>query len=105
MAMITVKERSAGHRLYQALGWGTVLLVALFLPAFVDQPFRIQQYGEVLCFAVAIMGLNLLTGFSGAISIGHSAFVGIGAYTTVILIVYYSWPYLATLIVALPLCF
>ena len=49
---------------------------------------------------VAILGLNIVTGYSGQISIGHSAFFGIGAYTTMILIADHGWPFLATLPVA-----
>jgi branched-chain amino acid transport system permease protein len=58
---------------------------------------------NILIAIVAVMGLNLLTGFAGLISIGHAAFVGIGAYTvasfcTVIgynhFIVTHLWPLL-----------
>jgi branched-chain amino acid transport system permease protein len=36
---------------------------------------------NILIAMVAIIGLNIVTGFAGLISIGHAAFVGIGAYT------------------------
>jgi branched-chain amino acid transport system permease protein len=49
---------------------------------------------------LAIMGLNLVTGYSGQISIGHSAFFGVGAYTTSILVADYGWPFILTLPVA-----
>jgi len=42
-------------------------------------------------YACAVMGLNLLIGYAGQISLGHSAFFGIGAYTTAILCTRYSW--------------
>ena len=54
---------------------------------------------------MAILGLNLVTGFAGAISLGHSVFVGIGAYTTMILVVDHDWSYFATMPVAFALCF
>ena len=38
-----------------------------------------------MVYALAILGLNLLTGFNGQFSLGHSAFYGIGAYTAAIL--------------------
>ena len=53
-----------------------------------------------LTLAIAIQGLNIVTGYSGQISVGHSAFFGIGAYTTMILVADHGWPFLATLPVA-----
>ena len=53
-----------------------------------------------MTIAIAIQGLNIVTGYSGQISVGHSAFFGIGAYTTMILVADYGWPFLATLPVA-----
>ena len=49
---------------------------------------------------MAILGLNLVVGFSGQISLGHSAFFGFGGYTAAVLIVDHDWPFLATLPVA-----
>jgi branched-chain amino acid transport system permease protein len=72
-----------------------------------------QQYGETqtrlitqgLYLAVAAMGLNLLTGYNGQVSIGHGAFYGLGAYATAILMKDHGWDYFATLPVAMALCF
>ena len=68
-----------------------------FAPGSIDQPFRIGQLNEVIAYAVAILGLNLVVGFSGQLSLGQSAFVGLGAYTTVILVADHGWSLLATL--------
>ena len=46
------------------------------------------------------MGLNLLTGFNGQVSIGHGAFFGVGAFTTGILMMDYGWYFEPTIIVA-----
>src|SRR5256885_17063663 len=51
-------------------------------------------------FAIVIMGLNLLIGYSGQISLGHGAFMAVGAYTTAILIHRYHVDYLATIPIA-----
>jgi branched-chain amino acid transport system permease protein len=51
----------------------------------------------VMVYAIAIMGLNLLTGFNGQFSLGHSAFFAIGAYTAAILMEQFSLPYYLTL--------
>jgi len=70
------------------------LIAALLLP-FAVKNFLIFQLTLALIYAVAILGLNLLTGFNGQFSLGHSAFYGIGAYTAAILMdqadVAYYW--------------
>ena len=53
--------------------------------AFVSD-FRAQQFAYVGIYFIALLGLNLLTGFTGQISLGHGAFMAIGGYTTAILI-------------------
>ena len=59
----------------------------------------------MLINAIAILGLNLLIGFNGQISLGHSAFFAIGAYTAAILMNFAGWPYWATLPLAAVVCF
>src|SRR6266478_4520092 len=59
--------------------------LALLLPLAI-KGFLVFQLTLALIYAVAILGLNLLTGFNGPFSLGHSAFYGIGAYTAAILI-------------------
>lgn len=61
------------------------LLAAVLLP-FVLEDFRVFQLNLVLIYAIAILGLNILTGYGGQISLGHGAFYAVGAYTSAILI-------------------
>lgn len=75
------------------------LLVACALP-FVLKGFVIFQLTLVLVYAIALLGLNLLTGYNGQISLGHGAFYAIGAYVAAILMDQHGWPYWATLPVA-----
>ena len=49
--------------------------------------FRASQVAYVGVYFIAIMGLNILTGYTGQISLGHGAFMAIGGYTTAILTV------------------
>lgn len=63
-------------------------------------PTQTTLYAEALFISVAAMGLNLLTGYNGQVSIGHGAFFGLGAYSTGILMLDHGWPFLATLPVA-----
>src|SRR5260221_5371182 len=62
-------------------------------------------WAQALYIGVAAMGLNLLTGYNGQVSIGHGAFFGLGAYTSAILVHSHGWQFLPTLLVAGPLCF
>lgn len=95
------------HRAYLIGAWAFAVFVLLMVP-FVQLPWifgnatgQLQNWSRTLAFAVAILGLNLLIGYSGQISIGHSAFFGLGAYTTIITVADHHWSYFA----ALPLCF
>jgi branched-chain amino acid transport system permease protein len=65
---------------------GPVLALALacVLPL-VSSDYHVFQLTMVLSYAVALIGLNLLTGYNGQISLGHGAFYAIGAYTAAIL--------------------
>ena len=68
-----------------AIFWDIVTTVIVFaLPAFVTD-FRAQQFSYVGIYLVALIGLNILTGYTGQISLGHGAFMAIGGYTTAIL--------------------
>jgi branched-chain amino acid transport system permease protein len=105
MALITLTERTPAHRAYRIFFWGLLIAALIYAPYFAAKPARIDQFTQVLCYAVAIMALDLVIGFSGQISLGHSAFVGIGAYTTIILVADHDWNYLATIPVAFVLSF
>jgi len=88
----------------RTVGLVLVLAVACALP-FTMSGFRVFQFTQVLIYAIAILGLNLLTGFNGQISLGHGAFYGIGAYTTAIMIdkwnIGYGWTIPAAAVVCL----
>ena len=63
-----------------------VLGVAVFVALpFVLTDFRTVQLATVGAYFIAILGLDVLTGHSGQISLGHGAFMAVGAYTTAIL--------------------
>jgi len=69
-------------------GVGLFVLAAaaiLLLPRFVSD-FRAQQFAYVGIYFIALLGLNVLTGYTGLISLGHGAFMAIGGYTTAILV-------------------
>jgi branched-chain amino acid transport system permease protein len=70
-----------------------VAVAAVALP-FGFPPFRVSQFTLALAYAVAALGLNLLVGYTGQISLGHGAFFALGAYTTAIVMAKTGLPYL-----------
>ena len=68
------------------LGFVALAVAAFALPAFLSD-FRAQQFAYVGIYLVALTGLNILTGYTGQISLGHGAFMAIGGYTTAILMI------------------
>jgi len=80
-----------------------VLLAACMLP-FVVSNYRTFQFTLALVSAIALLGLNMLTGYNGQISLGHGAFYAIGAYTAAILMDQYGVPYWATIPAAAVVC-
>lgn len=82
-----------------------ILVLAIFLTPMFLSDFRAFQGTQVLIYAIAILGVNLLTGFNGQISLGHGAFFAIGAYTSAILMEQASAPYWSTIPAAAVVCF
>lgn len=105
MGLIQIKEGTQAHRFYLFLRWSSVAALLVFLPWMVRMPARIDQLTQVAAMAVALLGLSLVVGYSGQVSLGHSAFVGLGAYVSVILVADHHWPYLLTIPVAFVICF
>ena len=69
------------HRLAPLL---VVAILILLLPAFFPSAYYYRVAVLVLIFALATLGLNLLMGFAGQVSLGHAGFLGIGGYATAI---------------------
>ncbi len=88
------------------LGVVAIVLAALvlYIPQYFEE-LRVSQFSNVIAFSIAVLGLALLTGFNGQISVGHGAFFGVGAYTTAILTADHEWGHLSTIPVAMVLCF
>jgi branched-chain amino acid transport system permease protein len=63
------------------------------------------RLNKAVAFAVAILGLQVVVGFTGQVALGQSFFVGTGAYLTAWLVADHQWPYLLTLAVVVPACF
>src|SRR5438105_11359327 len=85
------------------LGLVVVLAIACALP-FMMSGFRVFQFTQVYIYAIALLGLNILTGYNGQISLGHGAFYAIGAYTAAMLMDLAGFPYWATIPIAGAVC-
>jgi branched-chain amino acid transport system permease protein len=89
--------------MWRYVGIAAILAIACFLP-FAVSGYHLSQFSQVLIYAIAMLGLNILTGFNGQISLGHGAFYAIGAYTTAILLDKTGIPYWATVPIAGAIC-
>ena len=88
--------------------------VVFFLAApWLLENFRLFQFSRVAIWVIVAVGLNILTGYNGQISLGHGAFVLIGAYTSAILmddqqqlgfVDANAWPFWTTIIAAAVVC-
>ena len=87
----------------------TSLTLAVFAAAlafpFVASGYRLYQGSQVMILAIALLGLNLLTGINGQISLGHGAFFAIGGYGAAILTAKLGVPYFAAIPLASLVCF
>jgi branched-chain amino acid transport system permease protein len=86
------------------LGVSVAIAAAAGLP-FALSNYQVFQLTMVMIYAIAVLGLNILTGYNGQISLGHGGFFAAGAYTTAILMHRYGVPYWATLPPAAVICF
>jgi len=79
--------------------WLLIGLALLFgVIPFVSSPYMLYVINSMGIYAIAAVGLNLLIGYTGQISLGHGAFFGVGAYTAAILATKASFPF----VVAVP---
>jgi len=84
--------------------WGAFLIVAALAPFWLSG-YHLYQFAQVMIYAIALLGLNLLTGYNGQLSLGHGAFFAIGGYGAAILIVKFGLPYYAAIPIASLVCF
>ena len=82
----------------QAFWYGLLVLVMLAAPLWAGD-YWLSQLSFVLVYAVAGLGLMVLAGFTGLASIGHGAFMGVGAYTQTVLTAH-GWPFPLSMLMA-----
>jgi branched-chain amino acid transport system permease protein len=80
------------------------IVLACALPLVLSN-FHLFQFTQVYIYAVALLGLNMLTGYNGQISLGHGAFYAVGAYTAAIMMNEWGIAYGWTIPAAAAVCF
>ena len=77
---------------------GVLALALVIAPFVISNAFYLDLLIRIAMNAIVVLGLNLLIGFAGQISMGHAGFLGIGAYASAILPTHFGWhPLLAML--------
>ena len=93
---LSTPRAAAAATPWRTAGGALVVVFALALP-FGLSDYQTFQVTLAIAYAIALLGLNMLTGISGQISLGHGAFYAVGAYVTAILMDRWDVPYWATL--------
>ena len=82
--------------------WYSALVVLLVAAPWLLTEYSLAQLNLVLIYAIAILGLNVLTGFNGQFSLGHGVFFAIGAYMTAQGVIRFGWsPWVTMLPIAM----
>jgi branched-chain amino acid transport system permease protein len=90
MALVTIKRNSKQHMAVRLLSFAILVLAVLWVPTRMATG-NIDSMTNALALVIAASALNLVIGYTGLISIGHSAFFGIGSYATGVLVSKYGW--------------
>ena len=93
------------RRQIPALGSLLVVAAVLCILPFVLSDYNISLAAQVGIFFIAVLGLNILTGYTGQISIGHGAFMAIGGYTTAVMSRDHHTNLVVTMLMAFAICF
>jgi branched-chain amino acid transport system permease protein len=102
--VLKIPENSAGHWALRIAGLALIVLAVIYVPTQMSTG-SVGKFNEAFILIIAAMALNLVLGYTGLISIGHSAFYGIGAYTTGILVQRYGWGHGMTFFAAAAIAF
>ena len=100
---VTSTGVSVSEHGYKLAGIAALLLLAVALP-FLISNYRTFQLTLMISYAIALLGLNILTGYNGQISLGHGAFFAIGSYVAAILMDRWGLPYWSTIPAAGAVC-
>lgn len=116
MSLLTITEGTTAHRAYRYVPWALFALVVVAAPFWAlqspvlsigdsDFTFSLGNLSHAVSYMVGVLGLGLLVGYNGQISLGNSFFMGIGGYVTATLVADNGWPFIVTLVIVLPSTF
>lgn len=74
-------------------GWALLALAGLLFPLIAGNDYHLTVMGKAYIVAIATLGLNLLTGYTGQFNLAHAGFMAVGAYAVGILTVDYHWSF------------
>ncbi|MDR3003589.1 MAG: branched-chain amino acid ABC transporter permease [Acidovorax sp.] len=79
------------------LAWALLLAAGLAFPWLAGNDYHLTVMSTAYIFAIATLGLNLITGYTGQLNLAHAGFMAVGAYTVGILTVDHGWTFWAGL--------
>ncbi|WP_342363850.1 branched-chain amino acid ABC transporter permease [Terrarubrum flagellatum] len=85
---------------WRVIGWLAAFAIAIALPFLLANNYQLGVAHQALIFILLATGYNLLLGFTGLVSFGHTALFAIGAYASAIAVATYGAPFLVGLIAA-----
>jgi branched-chain amino acid transport system permease protein len=88
---------------WRRLGLGLLIAAAACAP-FLATDYQLFRLTSVLIYAIALLGVNVLVGYNGQISLGHGAFYALGAYAAAIQIAHFGVPHWAAVPLAGAIC-
>ena len=84
----------------QAAIYGLLLIGLLLVPRVINNAYYLGIVNYIVLYSILCLGLNLILGYTGLLSLGHAAFYGLGGYTTAILMTRYGWGFLPCLLLS-----
>ena len=95
--------RSGRGRLLRLAGWIALASFLVLLPFMVDQ-LALRQYASLMVLSLGVLGIVVATGYAGLISLGHGAFVGLGAFAMGWFLDARGWPFPLAVIGSFVVC-
>lgn len=90
--LLVVEQGSRAHRTWQTMQWAVVVILVLLVPIMLE-PFEIGKMNRAIVLGVAVLSINLVVGFAGLLALGHSAFMGVGAFIAASMVQDENWDY------------
>ncbi|MDX9844875.1 MAG: branched-chain amino acid ABC transporter permease [Aquabacterium sp.] len=85
-------------------GWALLIALALVFPYMVSNTYFLSVMTQAYIFAIAALGLNLITGYTGQFNLAHGGFMAIGAYAVGLLTTDYQWGFWTSFVAAGAIC-